>query len=41
MGTQDFPLCLPNHETALNAKPILIFAPWFKQIVVKSATLEI
>ncbi|AKS47696.1 hypothetical protein SAMN05444287_2647 [Octadecabacter temperatus] len=41
MGTQDFPLHLPNHETTLNAKPILVFAPCVKQSVVKSATLEL
>ena len=40
MGTQDFPLHLPNHETTLNAKPILTFASRVRSIVVKSATLE-
>jgi hypothetical protein len=40
MGTQDFPLHLPNHETTLNAKPILVFAPQVSRNVVKSATLE-
>ena len=40
MGTQDFPLHPPNHETTLNAKPILIFALWLRLNVVISATLE-
>ena len=40
MGTQDFPLHSPNHETTLNAKPILIFALWLRRNVVKSATLK-
>ena len=39
MGTQDFPLPFPNHETTLNAKPILAFASLIGPIVVKSATL--
>ena len=40
MGTQDFPLCSPNHETTLNAKPILVFTRLRRLNVVKSATLE-
>ncbi|SMX41288.1 hypothetical protein OCA8868_02464 [Octadecabacter ascidiaceicola] len=40
MGTQDFPLHFPNHETTLNAKPILVFVHGRKTNVVNSATLK-
>ena len=40
MGTQDFPLHFPNHETTLNAKAFVGQEPQVGLNVVKSATLE-
>lgn len=41
MGTQDFPLPLPNHETTLNAKPISTLTHVIRSFVVKFATLKV